>query len=197
MTAIEGVEFSLPGVWWSLDLRDSDAAIKGRINAILDEAVGRADNRAGARHGVREGLLQVAAQGKAIKAHQVHIARSLVGEIPFAATLLISRPGVAVPELHSPQDTAAGMLTLIPGDDPTIIENPALAVVRSVERAASPSDPSLTTHVTINYWIALPQGARLVVFTFSSPLPMYEQELITLFDAIAMTTSVRENDQVG
>jgi hypothetical protein len=191
MKATEELEFALPGDWWSLDVRGSSETINRRIHTLVEQVVGRQDDRANLRRLAREHLEQAAARGHAVKAERIHIARTIVGGVPMSATLAVSRPGVSLPANGTPQAQAETLLTLVSGGTPTLIAHPRLPIVRCLDIVAAVIDDESLPHLTVNYWIQLPDTGHLVVFTFTSSMTNLAAELTLLFDAIASSVHLR------
>lgn len=194
-TALLDLDFVLPGSWWSLDLHGSNEAVSKRIYDLVEKAIGNRDDCARLRHETRQLLTDVAERGRTAGATQVYLGRSLVGSIPLAATLAISRPGVSLPDVAPGADRAAALLRLVPGEEPSVLEHPRCAVVRSAKRAC-PEDVAESTNelsrLMVNYWIQPPDVNDLVVFTFTTPMIQLEEELVFLFDAIVTTVRPQE-----
>jgi hypothetical protein len=191
MKATEELEFALPGDWLSLDLRGGSQIVNRRIHALVERAVGNQDDRANLRRLMREHLEQAAVEGKVVKTDHIHIARTIVGGVPLSATLAISRPGISLPANGTAQTQAETLLTLVAGAGPTVIAHPRMAMVRSLDIVAGGTDDTRLPHLTVSYWMQLPETGHLVVFTFTSSMTNLAAELTLLFDAIASSVHLR------
>ena len=184
------LEFSLPGEWVSLELRGGHEAVERRIRRLVADITGTRDEFAQVRHELRAQLATVAEQASEIKADQVHLARRLVGDIPFPVSLTISRPGISLPHADDASAARAQLLAMVPGDEPEPVEHPQLPIVRSIDRTGSAGDSADPFHLTANYWIHLPDD-RTCIFTFNAALADLDAQFLVLFDAIIQSVSVR------
>ena len=205
------IKIALPGTWWNVPMDDSESAAR-TIRAIVDEVIGRADDRATLRNAIREELMSDVNAARSRGAHALYLARELTRGIPLSASLTVLWPRVSdvpadiaeEPWLHRAVLKLAVDASRKDGDtgdgteqDPSLdadLDIPGMAMLRRVARhttLTASGQPSVALQV--DYWIAFAGHARPALISFSSVFSGMDEQLVGLFDAIAATTTWQDD----
>ena len=183
----------VPGDWWLVPLVDAEARRRA-VRGLVDRQFAGVDDQPHLKHDLRKRLSVAAEQAAGANGRLMAISLGQVGGIPLSATLTTYWIPLGAPLSSSHLDDLTSNLVEIDAgaegvryDKADFAAGPAL---RRTRRSTS-EDPTLTQEPTellvTDYWIEVPERVGLAQLTFSTPLVMWEEPLLALFDAIAGT----------
>jgi len=192
-TAPTGVGLVVPGDWWLVPLTDPEA-MRRAVRGLVDRQFEGVDDQPLLKHDLRQRLSVSCAQAAAANGRLMAVSLGQVAGVPLTATVTTYWIPLGRPVGGSHLDDLTTNLIDIDRDsadaryDKAGFEaGPAL---RRVRRSTS-DDETLTQEPTelliVDYWIEQPGDAGLAQLTFSTPMVMWEEPLVALFDAIAGT----------
>lgn len=201
------IRIALPGSWWNIPLEDSVASAAA-VRTIVNNSVGRADDRVMIRRALRDELQKDVDSARAGGAHGLYLAREIASGIPMSGSLAVFWPHLS----NLPEDAddarllrAAIKAALADGarDEGTTFdpaetrefESVSSVLLRRVRRHTivdANGNPSTT--IQCDYWIAFEEHSRPALLSFSSSLAGMDEKLIGLFDAIAATATWSAQD---
>lgn len=192
-------KFVLPGTWGRVNL-DSEAASRRSIRKLAESATGRKEELASVRNELRDRLQTAADAAREGGASDFYIAFELAKGIPLPAWLAVFEP-----EIESTDFAALGL------DELTKLLEAGASVVGTGENAeVVASQPSTKMHavrhswrrtahvaegdvekdfelIEADYWLAATDPNRIALLTFSTAYAEYEEEMLSLFDAVVST----------
>jgi hypothetical protein len=184
--------FVLPGSWSRVDLTTVDS-MKVTVRRIVDDAVGRQDERARLRAELRKAIIDAATPARDRGAIEFHFARELTEGVPLSATLAV----FLVPaDLGSIDEMPASAIDMVvadavmdSGSAKAVPVSPGIKVTRTASRRRVPERNGVPSHeiVEADYWISASSPARIAVLSFSTALAELEDDMLTLFNAIVQT----------
>jgi len=183
----------VPGDWWLVPLIDPEATRRA-VRGLVDRQFEGVDDQPLLKRDLRQRLSVAGARAAAANGRLMAISLGQVGGLPLSATMTTYWIPLGRPVSGSHLDDLTINLIDIDGDavdtryDKAGFDaGPALRRVRRDTTA----DPALTQQPTelllVDYWIQQPDDAGLAQLTFSTPMVMWEEPLLALFDAIAGT----------
>jgi len=183
----------VPGDWWLIPLVDAEARRRA-VRGLVDRQFQGVDDQPHLKHDLRQRLSVSAEQAAGANGRLMAVSIGRVGGIPLSATLTTYWIPLGAPLGSSHlDDLTANLVDIDAGahgvryDKAEFEAGPAL---RRARRQTS-GDPALTEEPTelllVDYWIQVPDRGGLAQLTFSTPLVMWEDPLLTLFDAISAT----------
>ncbi|MEO7721065.1 MAG: hypothetical protein ABIS08_04010 [Pseudolysinimonas sp.] len=196
------IKIALPGSWWNIPLDDS-AASAATVRTIVDNSVGRADDRVMIRRALREELQKDVETARVSGAHGLYLAREIASGIPMSGSLAVFWPRLS--NLPEDADNAqllraaikAALAERAPDEEATFdpaetreFESVSSSLLRRVRRhTIQDANGNPSTTIQCDYWIAFEEHSRPVLLSFSSSLMGMDEKLIGLFDAIAATAT--------
>lgn len=193
--------FVLPGTWGRINLA-SEAATQKSIRKVLEQVTRRRDDMADTRQQLRNRMQRAADVAREAGANDFYIAFSLTPKVPLPAWV-----SVFTPEIDSTDFTALGL-----GDLKSFLDagtrswGPEGTEIVSGEVGADSEKIHAVRHswrrvvdvvegdvdqafefVEADYWLAANNPNRIALLTFSTALAEYEEEMLSLFDAVVGT----------
>lgn len=193
MNPTTGYRLTLPVEWEVIDLTDPDGRRK-MIGALVDRQIGRADEKARLRRGLRGELERQGDRAAEAGAWVMAFMFLTVAEAPIPASLTGYRtPGTFA--LGGFEALAKAMADNLTGGRVDRGEGPFGQVLRSVRytRTPVPGTDDGASVLVVDYWCD-PGDGNLVELSFSSPTVALEDALVDLFDAIAGTLRLLDRD---
>lgn len=204
-SAAPTLELRLPGSWRSIPLTDPEAA-RAAVRRLVDETVGRSDDRAALRRELRASLEGGLADAVAGEGRSFHLALELAPGIPTPATLTVFEPALRLSPAIGTGGAETGRvleqaLRATRPDAPASLErleHADSAVVRLHRRTqqhvaiegeplalpdGSPQ-PQTIDRLDAEYWMTVPDSKRVLLLHASTPLGALEAEMLRLFDGI-------------
>lgn len=189
--------FVLPGSWGRVDLR-SEAASRSSIRKLAETATGRREEFASTRAELRERFNAAADVARGSSATDLYVAFELAKGVPFPAWLT-----VFTPEIDAMDFQALGLgelLTmlergLVTDDEEVTTEQTEMpddirAVRQSWRRVSHVQEADVERDFEVleaDYWLAATKPNRVALLTFSTAFAEYEEEMLSLFDAVVGT----------
>lgn len=187
-------EFALVGSWAAIPVADPAAASRA-VRRLVDESIGRADELATFRHGLRSMLDDSVAGSRRGNGQMMYLAREIVPGIPLLATLTIAWPPLApLPVSVGTRPKAARamlkqmLIENLGGADDTELELEQSVALRRASVVPAPIADGADS-LRLDYWVSSPIPGRFVLFAFSTPLLRIRDQVTTLFDT--MVESIR------
>lgn len=118
---VGSVGFLLPASWWTIDLATEESRRRS-VSRLVDQQVGRADDRAGLRADARKQLGDAADQAAAAGGRVMAVSLMQAQGVPITATLTVYRvpggevTGIGLVELESIMRVADDGVLEWPGD---------------------------------------------------------------------------------
>lgn len=184
--------FVLPGSWWRVDLT-SDEAMKTSIRRVVEESIGRQDDRARLRAELRDAIAAAAEPVREKGAVEFHIARELTAGVPLAASLAVFLVRTDLAPLEGMPASVVDMTVADAlGDDGRIIATALSGGIRATRksyRREVREREGIPAHevVQADYWISAAMPARIAMLSFSTVFADFEDDMLRLFDAIVQT----------
>ena len=191
-----GLALALPGRWFALPI--GDPAARRRIRELADELHGGADDRAGARIGLRRRLEAALERAEANGAEQVHLGIALETDVPMPAVASVYA-GIPVPTAAgtAPDEVMAALVPLVlraahepaggtamPGEDDRVLEAGGSWILRRPSVRDAGDDGGLAA-LSVDCWITVPGERRAALLHLDVPLVAPVGLLLALCDAIA------------
>ena len=193
--------FVLPGTWGRINLA-SEAATAKSIRKVLEQVTRRRDDMADTRQQLRNRMQRAADVAREAGATDFYVAFSLTPKVPLPAWV-----SVFTPEIDSVDFGALGLGDLASFlDAGTRSWGPEGAEVVTGEVGADTERLHAVRHswrrvvdvvegeveqtfefVEADYWLAATNPNRIALLTFSTALAEYEEEMLSLFDAVVGT----------
>ena len=193
--------FVLPGTWGRINLA-SEAATQKSIRKVLEQVTRRRDDMADTRQQLRNRMQRAADVAREAGATDFYVAFSLTPKVPLPAWV-----SVFTPEIDSVDFGALGLGDLTSFlDAGTRSWAPEGADVVSGSVGADGESIHAVRHswrrvvdvvegeveqtfefVEADYWLAAMNPNRIALLTFSTALAEYEEEMLSLFDAVVGT----------
>ena len=193
--------FVLPGTWGRINLA-SEAATAKSIRKVLEQVTRRRDDMADTRQQLRNRMQRAADVAREAGATDFYVAFSLTPKVPLPAWV-----SVFTPEIDSVDFGALGLGDLASFlDAGTKSWGPEGAEVVTGEVGADSERLHAVRHswrrvvdvvegeveqtfefVEADYWLAATNPNRIALLTFSTALAEYEEEMLSLFDAVVGT----------
>jgi hypothetical protein len=183
----------VPGDWWLVPLTDPEA-MRRAVRGLVDRQFDGVDDQPLLKHDLRQRLSVAGGRAAAANGRLMAVSIGKVGAVPLSATMTSYWIPLGRPVGGSHLDDLTTNLLDIDAesvdaryDKAGFDAGPAL---RRVRRSTN-DDETLTQEPTelllVDYWIEQPGDAGLAQLTFSTPMVMWEEPLLALFDAIAGT----------
>lgn len=193
--------FMLPGTWGRINLA-SEAATQKSIRKVLEQVTRRRDDMADTRQQLRNRMQRAADVAREAGATDFYVAFSLTPKVPLPAWV-----SVFTPEIDSVDFDALGLGDLtsfldagtrswgpdgadvVTGDVGSDSER-MHAVRHSWRRVVDVVEGEVEQtfeFVEADYWLAATNPNRIALLTFSTALAEYEEEMLSLFDAVVST----------
>ena len=193
--------FVLPGSWGRINLA-SEASTARSIRKVLEHVTRRRDDLAGTRSQLRARFQKAADVAREGGASDFYIAFNLTPKVPLPAWVSVFTPQIdatdfsalGLGDLKSFLD--AGTRSWGPGDAEVVTRDAPVdsdvihAVRHSWRRVADVVEGDVERtfeFVEADYWLAANSPNRLALLTFSTALAEYEEEMLSLFDAVVGT----------
>ena len=193
--------FVLPGTWGRINLA-SEGATQKSIRKVLEQVTRRRDDMADTRQQLRNRMQRAADVAREAGATDFYVAFSLTPKVPLPAWV-----SVFTPEIDSVDFGALGLGDLASFlDAGTKSWGPEGAEVVTGEVGADSERLHAVRHswrrvvdvveseveqtfefVEADYWLAATNPNRIALLTFSTALAEYEEEMLSLFDAVVGT----------
>lgn len=193
--------FQLPGRWLAVDPRDR-AAASLRIDDVVREVVGPADDAALARRRLRDPLRAAVERAMDAGAHALFLCIEIVPDLATPAALTIHAPdGMRMsPAIGTSADAVLGVLREsfealeVDGvDTARRLDGPRASMLRidRVHQEAVEEDgvTAIATRFEAEYWFAVPGTKQVVLASFATPLGEIRSAMLNLFDSIALAAS--------
>jgi hypothetical protein len=191
-------KFVLPGTWGRINLA-SEAATQRSIRKVLEHVTRRRDDMADTRQQLRSRIQKAADIAREAGANDFYLAFSLTPKVPLPAWISVFTPEIdstdfdalGLGELKSFLDAGtrswgpdgAAVVTGEVSESIHAVRHSWRRVVDVVEGDAERA----FEFVEADYWIAAANPNRLALLTFSTALAEYEEEMLSLFDAVVST----------
>lgn len=208
-------ELALPGVWHFVPLID-EAQMRAALDRLVRRSIGTDDKLAAQRRAVRARFEDAARSARTAGGHQLHICDEVMPGVPLPATLVVLWPGLTVNDDDETDDVEEGdeqaaedavrqrLAELLgpPADDEdesALIVGPRPAIRRSrITRGrpdlrgasasdAAPGDDVREIETVESRVYAIQPGGRVLILSFSCGMPALRDDLVAVFDLIAMT----------
>jgi len=169
----------LPGTWATIPLSD-DADAEKRITALVKQQVGKNDRLASRRRQLRQELVKAAHDAAAQDAISFSIALEIMTGVPFPGSImsrLEAWPASAVGS--TPQERLAAGFPAA-----TLIQTESGPAARVATSEPTKYVEETTPSLSLDYWIPVPSGARLLVTTVALPMVSDEALFTELFDTV-------------
>jgi hypothetical protein len=193
--------FVLPGSWGRINLA-SEAATQRSVRKVLEHVTRRRDDMADTRQKLRQRIEKAADTARGAGATDFYLAFSLTPKVPLPAWISVFTPTIestdfdalGLGELRSfldagtrqwgPDGAAVTTGDVSPDDGPIhVVRHSWRRTVDVVEGDAEQS----FDFVEADYWLAAANPNRIALLTFSTALAEYEEEMLSLFDAVVST----------
>jgi hypothetical protein len=179
----------LPGDWWTIPPADDDARRRA-VTAMVDRRFGHADANAGLKRQVRNELLASAGRAAESGGWLMALMLAQAGPVPLPATLTAYRLAGSFADaegLRKVQESLAGSLPN--GGRLDAGEGPFGMVLRTVRERRGPVElgGQDVPVLVCEYWSDPVDGQGLASLIFSTPLVELRDGFIDLFNAIAGT----------
>lgn len=189
-------EMLLPGTWWRIPLAPA-AATETSIRKMVEDSIGRSDERAAVRRELRTQVSEAAARARRGGGEVMFFSREIMEGVPLPVSLTVLRPEVELDVMVASQPDRnlpllEGALKRASRDKSrehwrSFVSGGA-AIVRStsIVSGSIPGDdesPTVPTLVT-DYWAVAPGSVKPIIFSFSTSMPQLAESFIELFDAI-------------
>lgn len=185
----------LPASWWTIELRDAESRHRS-VAALVEQQVGRADERAALRADARRILGGAADDAATSGGEMMAVSLMEADGIPVPATVTVYRvPGGDLTE-HGVRELEAVLRAAPEGFESLDLAEAATgALLRRVSRRAAPAGlgADKLSMLIADYWLDPDDGRGLLCFTFSSPLVEQKEALLELFDAVV--ASIEPDEQ--
>ncbi|CAN5304254.1 hypothetical protein BH11ACT1_BH11ACT1_22260 [soil metagenome] len=186
----------LPASWWTIDLRDEQSRRRS-VARLVDQQIGRVDDRAALRADARRQLGAAADQAAAAGGRMMAVSLMEAQGIPVTATLTTYRipggdvTGAGVIELESIMRKDA---VTDDGSSLDLAEGHQGPVLRRVSRGAGPVElgAERIPMLRVDYWLDPDDGHGLMLLTFSTPLIGLREAFLDLFDTIVASVGPAE-----
>lgn len=190
---------ALPGEWWPIAV-DDPATVEASVRALVDEHYGRRDQDAAIRYAHRAQLREAALLAVNGRATALQISKTTESGVALATVYTEYLPNLplgARSEAATVAERLVAVLSGLGGDAPAsehwaefvatggvVFEKDGGLVLRQTRTAPASDDGRRPAHVTIDYWLTVPERAAVVLATFSSVLVELAPLLIELFDEV-------------
>jgi len=193
--------FQLPGRWLAVDPRDRVAA-SVRVDEVVREIVGPADDAALARRRLRDDLRTAVDRARDAAAHAVFLCIEIVPDLATPASLTVHAPdGMRMsPAVGTSADAVLGVLQesfralQVEGIDTVRrLDGPRASMLRIDRLREEPIEEdgvaAVATRLEAEYWYAVPGSKHVVLASFATPLGEIRAAMLNLFDSIALAAS--------
>lgn len=193
--------FMLPGTWGRINLA-SEAATQKSIRKVLEQVTRRRDDMADTRQQLRNRMQRAADVAREAGATDFYVAFSLTPKVPLPAWVSVFTPEIdsvdfdalGLGDLTSFLDAGTrswgpGGADVVTGDVGSDSER-MHAVRHSWRRVVDVVEGEVEQtfeFVEADYWLAATNPNRIALLTFSTALAEYEEEMLSLFDAVVST----------
>ncbi len=185
------LRFRLPGEWWPIPLQSEHVA-KESIRRLIDRQVGRADDRAILRDGLRGQFYDAVERAVAGDGQSMHIALDVVEELPLSSSFTVFiLPQQLTPAIGESGEALiavlrAGLESAQPEAVSTLVEftTGSSRVLRSHSTTVGSDEPPTLPSLIANYWISMPGTKRVVLVSFVTAYAELEEVMLTFFDSI-------------
>lgn len=192
-----GVGLLLPSSWWTIRLAD-EVARRASIARLVEQQVGRSDQKATLRAELRRDLERTAEQAAASGGVLLAISTMTIDGLPVPASLTVYRVGRHAPseaDAHELADLLASQTSEPEGSSAQaqveVLPGVHGPVVRRLRLGGGDADLDAqdVAQLVVDYWLDAGDGT-LTNLTFSSPLVALAPVLLDLFDAVVDTLAV-------
>lgn len=200
-TTAPQLTFQLPGRWLALDPRAGDEA-SARIDQVVRELAGPADDAAIARRRLRAGFQRAVDAARDASAHALFLCIEIVPDLATPASLTVHAPeGMRMsPAVGTSADAVLDVLResfrvlAVPGiDSAQRLDGPRASMLRidrlHEETVEEDGATAVATRLEAEYWYAVPGSKHVVLASFATPLGELRNAMLNLFDSIALAAS--------
>ena len=200
-TTAPQLTFQLPGRWLALDPRAEDEA-SARIDQVVRELAGPADDAAIARRRLRAGFQRAVDAARDASAHALFLCIEIVPDLATPASLTVHAPeGMRMsPAVGTSADAVLDVLResfrvlAVPGiDSAQRLDGPRASMLRidrlHEETVEEDGAAAVATRLEAEYWYAVPGSKQVVLASFATPLGELRNAMLNLFDSIALAAS--------
>ncbi|WP_214467966.1 hypothetical protein [Microbacterium flavescens] len=193
--------FQLPGRWLAVDPRDR-AAASVRIEEVVREVVGAADDAAIARRRLRDQLRTVVERAADASAHALFLCIEIVPDLATPASLTVHAPegmrmspavGTSADAVLSVLQESFRVLEVEGADTARRLDGPRASMLRidrvHSERVEEDGVEAVASRLEAEYWFAVPGSKQVVLASFTTPLGEIRSAMLNLFDSIALAAS--------
>lgn len=189
------VTFALPGRWWRIPVQDPKAAAKS-IHAYVEHSVGRVDELAQHRAGLRRQLTEAVDEARRINGRNLYLTSEITPGVPIAINLttyapdLPARLSAEVGVDVAAESFAASLRDGGPESEITVWTGDGVAVVREFRiQYLTDEEGNQERSLRIDYWLFRDGTTDTVLLAFVAPVIWDEtyEPLIDLIDAIVST----------
>ncbi|MHC2998340.1 hypothetical protein [Microbacterium sp. HJ5] len=193
--------FQLPGRWLALDPRAEDEA-SARIDQVVRELAGPADDAAIARRRLRAGFQRAVDAARDASAHALFLCIEVVPGLSTPASLTVHAPaGMRMsPAIGTSPDAVLGVLqeslSAIGADGAATaqrLDGPRASMLRidrlHEDTVEEDGATAVATRLEAEYWFAVPGSKQVVLASFATPLGELRHAMLSLFDSIALAAS--------
>ena len=191
-----GVGVILPGDWWTIPLADGDARRRA-VTAVVDRRFGHADANAGLKRQVRDALLASADRAAESGGWLMALMLAQAGPVPLPATLTAYRLAGSFADAEGLRKVQESLASSLPaGGLLDAGEGPFGVVLRTVRERRGLVEPGGqdVPVLVCEYWSDPADGQGLASLFFSTPLVELRDGFIDLFNAIAGTLYLLDDD---
>lgn len=193
--------FQLPGRWLAVDPRDRVAASL-RIDEVVREVVGTADDAAIARRRLRDQLRTVVERAADASAHALFLCIEIVPDLPTPASLTVHAPagmrmtpavGTSADAVLAVLQESFRVLDVEGAETARRLDGPRASMLRidrvHEEHVEEEGVEAVSTRLEAEYWFAVPGSKQVVLASFATPLGEIRSAMLNLFDSIALAAS--------
>lgn len=192
---LPGLRLRLPGTWWQIPLHDIDEA-KASIRTLVDQQVGRRDDRAANRAEFRQQLLAAAEAAAQANGKTMHIALEIAEGIPIPVSITVLLPEMRLtPAIGTDALSVIGILQQglerKPGFDPQRVSRFSVReseVLRVYHQEQTTYGEEQIPGLAVEYWITIPGFKRVALLSFSTALAGIDDIMLGFFDSIVKAT---------
>lgn len=194
------ITFALPGRWWRIPVQDEKAAAKS-IHAYVENTVGKVDELAQHRAGLRRQLTEAVDEARSINGRHLYLTSEITPGVPLAINLTTYAPDLP-PRLSADvgvevaaESFASSLRDEGADSEITVWTGEGVAVVREFRiQYLTDEEGNQERSLRIDYWLFRDGTRDAALLAFVAPVIWDEtyEPLIDLIDAIVSTVDWQE-----